>query len=184
MLELLVVMTVMALVAVIGLPAFMNTIRRGKIQGTVRETQSLMRAARLQAIKDGGEIGVELRSGEGRIISYRDASGTPDGFDVGTDELLQKVELPNRVSFGGPAADPAAVDGFDGNDFVIFETGGTVNASGAFRIGDPRGNFFEVRIDPPATGRVDIRKWEEFPEGSSSFKWMSQGQQDHSWKWN
>ena len=184
MLELLVVLVVMGLVAVISLPAFLNTVRRGKIEGFVRETQSLMRAARLQAIKDGGEIGVELRAGEGRIISYRDANGTPNGFDPANDELLQAVQLPNRVDFGGPAADSAAIAGFGGNAYVIFETAGTVNESGAFRIGDQRGNFLEVRVDPPATGRVDIRKWEEFPAGSATFKWMSQGQEGHSWKWS
>ncbi|MDX1630627.1 MAG: GspH/FimT family pseudopilin [Thermoanaerobaculia bacterium] len=180
MLELLVVLTVMGLLAVIGLPAFLNTVRKGKMQTTIRETTTMLRAARLQAIKESQPIGIERQKSQRRIIAYEENDGT-DGFGVGgTDEIIESVILPNRITFAAPGTQ-SEVDGFDNNDWFVYEPNGSATHSGAFRFGDPRGNYLEVRVEPAATGRVDVRMWQNF---GGTDKWMSQGQEDHSWDWN
>lgn len=183
MLELLVVLAVMGLLAVIGLPAFLNTVRKGKMQSTIRETTTMLRAARLQAIKQSTPIGIERQTTNRRIIAYEETAPAPyDGFTAGSDTIIDRADLPNRITFSAPAGE-SVVAGFDSNDWFVYEPNGSATDAGAYRLGDPRDNFFEVRVEPAATGRVDVRKWETDPSDNSD-KWMSQGQGGHSWQWN
>jgi len=43
---------------------------------------------------------------------------------------------------------------------VIFREDGSVLSTGAIRFADPRGNVLEVNVEPQATGRVEIRKYD------------------------
>lgn len=83
--------------------------------------------------------------------------------------------LSDGVEFGAPAGEPI-VDGFGDSDEARFTFAGGVVEAGAFRIAGPRQSFVEIRIDPPATARVEIRKWD-----GTAFR--SQGQGETSWKW-
>lgn len=71
-----------------------------------------------------------------------------------------------RLDFEEPAGatGEASLDGFtpfDGAVSAVFQPNGSVADEGAFRIADLRGNFLEVRVAPAATGRIEIRKWQD-----------------------
>jgi hypothetical protein len=75
---------------------------------------------------------------------------------------------------------------------VIFQPDGSVEAPGGIRISDGKdpSNVFEVRVDPPATARVEILKFvyddtrglmhlEEVGDPAGS--WFGQG--GNVWEW-
>jgi hypothetical protein len=73
--------------------------------------------------------------------------------------------LPKGVDFAAPpdlkGADSVAdftVDDDGGPNEAVFRGDGSILRAGGFRFGDERGNFVEVRVDPPATARVELRK--------------------------
>ena len=76
-------------------------------------------------------------------------------------------ELPAGISFAAPDGtdDAKVADGFldvtwSGTDVAVFDSDGSVRVVGAFRTGDLEGNFLEIRVEPQATARVEIRKWD------------------------
>jgi prepilin-type N-terminal cleavage/methylation domain-containing protein len=180
--ELLVVMVLIGIIAAFGVPALLATIHRAKVEGAVREAAGVVRTARLEAVKRGVPAGVVAQLAEGRLVLFLDASQTND-FAAG-DPVLRDYVLPARVDFRAPDAggdDSQIVFGFntDGsNGWVLFSSDGSADATGALRVGDVRGNFLELRVDPRATGRVEIRKWDA--DGS---RWLSQGEGGRNWQW-
>ena len=178
--EMIVVLAIIMIIALLGFPALMNTIRRAKVEGAVREAATLGRAARLQAIKGSQAAGLYSDFTGRKVVYFIDSDASGD-FDATLDDQKASVLLPSHTSFGGPAADSDKVTGL-GNDgsggWVLFGSDGTSSATGAFRIGDDHGNYYEIRIDPKATGRIDILKWN--PTASA---WRAQGQNGESWQW-
>jgi hypothetical protein len=53
----------------------------------------------------------------------------------------------------------AGIDDFLPFGFPVFKSNGSVESAGGIRFGDGRGNVFEVKIDPPATGKTEIKKY-------------------------
>ncbi len=80
----------------------------------------------------------------------------PDGIDL--DDVVEGLE---KVGTTGLAR---------------FNSDGSVDATGAFRYADQRGNFLEVRIDPRAVARVKVRKW----DGTS---WFARDESPGPWIW-
>ena len=186
--EILVVFVVLAVTASLGLPALFNAIQRTKTEGVVRNAATLMRAARYEAIKGGLPVSVQMDYAGERMFSYRELADPPDGFTSGTDVELTSVPL-EGVLFWGPAdGAPQGADasvGFaevvGGEGYAVFRLDGSVDSEGAFRFRDLRTNHLEVRVAPPATGRVLLQKWEDHGAGDA---WFEQDQGGHSWVWN
>ena len=187
LIEVLIVMAIAAVLLAYGIPALNNMLYRNQTLSTVEQSMSLIRAARLQAIKRGAELGIEQDLSSSQLLVFRETSQPPDGFTAGVDERLGSVPLPASVAFWGPA-DPSPngadiADGFNqhGNNsgWVIFRANGSVDEAGAFRFGDQKGNFLEIRIDPPATARAELRKWDP-----SSSTWLSRREGGEPWKWD
>ncbi|HVS02088.1 MAG TPA: GspH/FimT family pseudopilin [Thermoanaerobaculia bacterium] len=174
--ELMVVLAIIVIIALFGLPALVDSLHRSKIDGANRQVATVMRAARLEAIKLGRPVGVFADFATDRVFRFVDEDGN-GVYEDGVDTVLGEVPLPAGVSFQGPPAQPDAIDGFGGNPYVLFDIDGSAGATGAFRIADTRQNFLEVRVSPAATGRVQIRKWDETD-------WFAQGENGKSWKWN
>jgi hypothetical protein len=65
--------------------------------------------------------------------------------------MLSRVNLPAKVSF-------EASRGFGGTETVSFQSDGSVDSTGAFRIVDAWGNQMEIAVEPQATARVEVRK--------------------------
>lgn len=174
LLELLAVFAVAVTILALGIPALNNFIVRSKTEGFARETAVLLQRARLEAIKQNRDAVVYLDTVNRGFAAFLDADldgvfnpsgGPPADYETG------RLPLPSGVLFqappqdGGPV-DVASVDGLSrieahgAGDLpaVIFQPNGSVAAIGAFRIGDERGNFLEIRVEPEGTGKVEILK--------------------------
>jgi type II secretory pathway pseudopilin PulG len=178
--ELLIILVIVGLIAVLGFPALHRAIQRMRHEGFAREAAALARAARLQAIRNSTATYVEVDLTNRVLRSILETDGVAGPTD--DDRVLRTLEVPGTVYFWGPGDagpnGPAAIDGFGGQSWATFTARGAALDSGAFRLGDSAGrNFLEVRVDPPATARISLLRW----DGST---WRAQGEGGVSWKWN
>lgn len=102
----------------------------------------------------------------------------------------EALQLTRQAKLGGPAGDPAIVDGFtDRGDGprVVFSADGSVVDVGGFRLNDgvkdDAGvvlNFLEVRVSPASAARVQLLKWNK-----DDGKWYTRDMKDgkSTWKW-
>lgn len=188
--ELLVVLAIGAILVSIGVPILFGTIERAKLEGQARTLAVLAAQARAAAISNNVETVVLFDGTE--FMSFADLHGAtladePDGLFnpvsgaeyKTTDWQIGRQPLAEALSLAGPGSE-TAVDGFVHDDRAdqraIFNPDGSLREIGAFRLGDRRGNFLEVRMEPLATGKVTVRKW----NGSA---WREQGEGDVSWDW-
>lgn len=198
--EALVVMAIVGIASALLLPALQQLIHTSKLRGISRGTTAQMRKARFEAIKRSVPCVVRISPATREVIAFADVHGPaltdlPDGIfnpvagqpPGATDYELERVRLPGGVSFKFQLlADLASVDGFNntGNpdppdDQAIFQSNGSAMDGGAFRFGDERGNYLEVRVDPPSTARLEVRKWSD-----ADGVWRSQGEGGYTWTWN
>jgi len=183
LIELLMVMVLASILMLFGLPALYNFIQRSKLEGIARETALLIQAARYNAIKNAGSQSVvKLDLAHRQVVSCQDndLNGKCDATDV----ELARLTLPEGITFGGPT------DGLPTNGLTLDPAGGSANIAilnadgsinigkdGAFRFGDAKQNYLEVRIFP-VTARVEVRKW----DGTSAYR--AQGENGKAWTWN
>lgn len=199
--EALLAVAIIGIASALLLPTLQQLIHSSKIRGICRTTAAQMRKARFEAIKRGVPSVVRIDPATREVIAFVDVNGPAltdlsDGIfnpvagqpPGATDFELERVLLPPGVDFIFQATSGlASVDGFSntGNpdppdDQAIFLPDGSINDAGAFRFGDQRGNFLEVRVDPPATARIEVRKWTDEAGGV----WRSQGEGGATWRWN
>lgn len=198
LIELLIVITLIALVAYWGVPAFLNTLNRVRLTAAAREVATLMQVGRMEAIKRSGQNG-NLRT-EVAALTYHEDTRTfqlqidvaPESPDAGAFE--PEVDfggayiLPKGITVAAPSADDEdAVAGWDEVaveddrwEGPIFLSDGSARSAGAFRLADSRGNFLEVRIEFPATGKVAIQKWFG---GDPATDWYENGEANRKWQW-
>ena len=174
--EILVVLALLGVMALIGYPALMNVIRRSTVETAVREVSMQIRAARLEAIKQSDSTYVQADIAARRVVVWRENDAVT-GRSAG-DEQISAVTLPSRMSFTGPPADVDATVGMLPLDYMEFLPSGAAAGTGpmAIRLADERGNYLEVRVDPPATAKVTIRKhlgtWKFQGEGGQQWNWL------------
>ena len=193
--ELLVVIVVIAILALWGIPSLLATLSRTRLVGASKEVATMMQVGRLEAIKKGN-INGDL---QGRVTALRYIAGER-AFEVVLDEttdatfnparvVLGRYILPTGISLQAPGeASPEGANAIDGWDVPpggpdefpgpIFVSDGSVRVPGAFRLADTRGNFLEVRVDFPATGKVVIQKY--FPADN---EWYENGEAGKTWEW-
>lgn len=175
LIELFVVLAVLAIAVALGIPAIHNLIIRSKTEGFAREASVVMQRTRLEAIKMSREGVVHLDPAERRLVAFLDADrdGTfnpdPSAPYRSADYVLGSLDLPANVDFKDENGNTGrnSVVGLtqvevntQDQPAAVFQPDGSVAAVGAFRIGDVRGNVLEVRVDPAATGRVGVLKWQ------------------------
>ena len=190
--ELLVTFSVLALASSLGLPAFINYLNRAKIEGTARQAAMMMTASRLEAITRGFQTVVQIDAEAREIVAFADVDGEgvgtlPDGvFNPvagqdfrETDYEIARFPLPAGVMFRDPDGNEgaASIDGLTAGS-ALFDIDGTTAATGAFRFGDPRGNFLETRLASASSVRVALRKWDP-----DLHEWREQGESG-AWAWN
>ncbi|GMU65764.1 MAG: hypothetical protein AMXMBFR36_20380 [Acidobacteriota bacterium] len=195
LIELLIVIALIAGMALWGVPAFLNTLSRVRVTSAARELATLMQVGRLEAIKrsgHNGNIGNEVAA-----LTYDEASRSfslmvdddPDGAWLPELQIGGIYTLPKSVTVEAPGGDAEdAVDGWDEVPEVgdrwegpIFLSDGSVRSAGAFRLFDSRGNYLEVRIEFPATGKISIQKW--FGGGDPDTNWFENGEATRKWQW-
>jgi prepilin-type N-terminal cleavage/methylation domain-containing protein len=191
LIELLVVLAVLSLALFVTLPALQNLIVRNKLEGSARDLGAMIQRARMEAVRRSAPTQVSIDPVSGQVFAFADLNGPsagdpPDGLfnpiagsaDGTTDFSLGRWQLPGRIVLAAPGSE-AAVDGLTtiGGDHVArLLPDGSINDVGAFRLADQRGNFLEVRVEPKATARVTVNKW----DGTN---WWARGEGGHPWTW-
>jgi prepilin-type N-terminal cleavage/methylation domain-containing protein len=184
MLEVLVVLVVLVVLGVLLVPEFTNTLERAKLRGMASETTVLMRLARLDAIKNSRPAIVVIQpagtAGDhlDRVVACPDPN---NNLICDADErFLGEFNLPIGVLFRDEVGDLGkdSVDGFTSTggatpNVAVFLGDGSIRNIGSFRFGDAcsrANNVLEVRVEPAATARVEIRKWRPSPS-----RWEANG---------
>lgn len=194
LIELLVVLAIMGVLLTLGIPALDNFIQRSKLEGTARQTVTLMQVARFDSIKHSrpARVVVDYATDEVYAFTDMDLAGGPV-FDPNVDRELGRFGLPNGIFF--QAAEDAApeeanaLDAFDeDNDcggacpaggWGEFRSDGSAAELGAIRLGDKRDNYLEVRVVTAPTGRIELRKWDPITRA-----YYANDDEGKVWKWN
>jgi len=197
--ELLVVIALISIMATMATPNFLRLIQRSKLTGISQETSLLLRMARDYAIRYNTETVVRFDLNTSEVIAFVEVDGVLPG-DPGdrifnpiagsphrsTDWELARYQLPSRVTFDAPAADPPPCTGTPiclftpvaGENVAVFQPNGSADTRGAIRFADPFGNFLQVRVEPAATGRVRIEKFHD-----ADVKWYFRNENNKPWEW-
>lgn len=195
--EMLVGVALIGVLAVLGAPLVLKTIHTAKMNSIGLDGNVAVRRAKSEAVKLNVPAVVRADLGRNELVAFLDVHGTaqtdpPEGVfgpvpDVPTnttDRELLRMPLPAGITFRAPPDEfpsPMVIDGFTtvGSEQVaIFETEGRVRNIGGFRFGDERGNYLELRIEPAATARVTLRKWNPVLG-----EWKEQGEDGEKWLW-
>jgi len=159
LIELLVVLLIAMILLTLSAPELLKYYIRSQLEGLARETALTLQRTRFRAIKQSQPMQVCADVAGGVITA-------PGGA----------LELPDGVRFEAPPSQ-TVIDRLTGNCFV-FLPDGSVQELGAFRIADVRGNFLEIRVEPQATARVHVLKWDETAED-----WYTRDQGGKAWEW-
>lgn len=193
--EMIVIVAVIGIMATIGIPNLLRVIHRAKIEGIARETSTLMQRARSESVRQNVPTVVRFDLTRNEVVAFADVDGVavatpPDMFynpvagepHRTTDYEIGRYQLPENVLFQEPPADglgPVKDFTDNGTELVaIFDPNGSIRDTGAVRFGDLRGNFLEIRVEPAATARVQMRKWD--PDLND---WQTRNQNDKPWVW-
>jgi type II secretory pathway pseudopilin PulG len=205
LLEALVVMAIIILLAAFGFPALQLLMARSKLQGSAREISVHLGSSRVASMRLGRNVVVEPEFDDSRLVAFVDDN---ENFSWDTDEkVLSSLPLPGSggnlgVYLMGPDGVAATEDdvaqaiegltviaGSPDRHLVVFEPDGSVRDGGGIRLSDGKSpaNVFEVRVDPPATARVEILKFVHDDErglqhdGEPPGSWFGQG--GNVWVW-
>lgn len=200
--ELLVVIAIVMVLATFSWPALHKMIIRSKLHGFAIEVSSAMNRARLESVKRSVPAVVRLDFETDEVVVFVDVDGdgafTPDATvaqGLADFELLRRPRPP-RIAFAGPddgeeGAD--TVNGFTPNpeddtlpNQAVFNPDGSVSQAGGFRFADHRGNILEVRVEPPATARIELLKydpdWDDPEDSDDHFRAQREGGEPWDWE--
>lgn len=195
------------------LPNLLYMIRRSRFQAATTETSMLLSRARMEAVKRGVPVVIGIDLAQQQLVAFADVNledgsrgsdllfTAVDGANPGaTDYRLGAIPLPEGVRFWGPDDDepggPDAVNQLtevpdeDVPNVAVMQIDGSIRDLGAFRLGfrndeDDPGNFFEVRVAPQATARVQIRKYDpDRALGPDGTHYYTRDQDGEPWEWN
>ena len=167
-LELLVVMSILAISTSLAVPGFMSWLPNSRLKGAVRDLYSNLQLAKSWAIRDRGEWAVKFDAGGN---SYQVVSGGPDGIysTTGDNVVLKTVSLPaygSGLSYGRGSAtrkvgqNEAIGDSvsFPGDRVVFNSRGMTTGTLGGYAyLQNNRNACFAVGTW--SSGIVVLRKW-------------------------
>lgn len=184
--ELLIIVTLIGIAVLIGIPTLQNYLNRAKVEGTMRNTMLAFRTARYEAIKRSRTVTVQGHLTDGWVDAYIELDDPPNNaFDAGTDIRVQpRWLLDYPVTFQSPDATIVDPDWTDGTTFtVLFQNDGSVQQEGFIRMGDERGNFIQIDIEPAATAKMSRSKYYAPESGGAQGGWLEWGQEGVAWKW-
>lgn len=191
--EIVIVLAVVGLMTLWGFPALLQMMNRIKLTTTARQVAVSMQQARSEAVKRGVNTLVQyldgptcgLTSNKGCFRTYVDTDGDrlfTDGTDV---PLGGPMSPPSGIDLWGPTDAAAeglnAIVGFTATDGPVFNTDGSVQTLGAFRLRDATDNFLEVRVEFQGTSKVVTQKW--FGGGNANANWYENGESGNVWTW-
>ncbi len=168
LLELMVTITVLALVLSIGVPSFQQVMADSRRTSDVNELLLSLNLARSEALKrnrhvticksaDGAACGDAATSwSDGWIVFVNNSSANVDAVNAGEELLLVKPKLSRNVVLTPDAAVA---------DFAAFRPDGRINAAGGFVLCDGRSADHARGVFISPTGRPSSAK--ERPDGSA-----------------
>jgi len=182
LIEMAIVLAVVSLIAIIGLPALLNTIARTNLTNSARETAALLRAARFDAIKHSTSTTVKADTGTREVVAFIDSNA--NCVIDGTDTVIGTFSVPRGVDMKGPGGSGSftgfkTAGGMGCARFLFDGTAEFFDATttfGAFRFTGQGGDSFEARVQPAATGHVSVQKY--FPADT---EWFRNGESGHNW---
>ena len=208
LIEMLMVMVVIVILAAFGYPALHQMFTRSKLQGSAREITVQLGSSRVAAMRLSRNVVVKPLFSQKKLVSFVDDNdnfvqdigeqelsslslpGTGGGhiFLMGPDGVAATDEDPGQSLEGLttiPSGDPDVPDA----RIAVFQPDGSIRDQGGFRISDGKNpaNVFEVRIEPPATARMEILKYVYGdvrgvnPGASPVGSWFGQG--GNMWEW-
>ncbi len=182
--ELLVVIFIIFMLAMLTIPTILEVIYKSKIQSTNRLAVSLAQNARYRAIKMRTASGVHLDSSTNTVTAFLDTNGN-GAFNPGVDGVLSTFDYPRYIGYASPAGPIFQGMNTNGTEhWVMFNPDGSLDPVGAYRYGDNRGNFFEVRFGPAATGKIQVRKFNGgVAVNHDGTKWWGNAE-GVPWEWN
>jgi type II secretory pathway pseudopilin PulG len=195
MVELLIALVIAVILMTLGLPELRKMMLRSKLESISREATFLFQRARIEAVKSGSVACVQLIPSEDRLFAYvdvpevaSDGTRTDVVFDYAPntglaaeiqDRALATFSLPVGIEPGAPGSQNSVrgftTAGTDPDPAACFQPDGSVTNVGAYRLKDGRGNYLEVAVEPAATGKVTVRKWD-----CASGEWRDRHE---SWTW-
>ena len=197
--EMLIVVALLGILATIGMPLLMRVVHRAKMEALVQRTFVLIQIARSESISKNVNTIVRVDPEAGAVTAFADIdgpnAGDPPDFMFNpvdgeprhtTDYEIARYPLPVGIEFSAPDGEDQ-IDGFtevpggDDEQVAVFAPDGSIDQVGAFRLGDQRGNFLEIRVTPQATARVQVRKWTESDDG---WGWYQRGEDQTVWNWS
>jgi prepilin-type N-terminal cleavage/methylation domain-containing protein len=187
LIELLVVMSLMLVLIALGIPALQTALHQSKIRGIAQEVTVLVRQARLDAVKTSAQAVVQIvpstgAGDPGHVLAFSDRDS--DGRLGAAEPVLGNFPLPTGVMFEDckKNTDKNSVDGLSadpngGPNMLIFQRDGSVPDIGGFRFNDPYDNCMEIHVEPAATARIEVRKW-------NGTAYVPSGDNGKAWTWN
>lgn len=193
LIEMLVVLALMMILMLFAVPVLQTTMRQSKLRGIAGETATLMRRARLEAIKRSCTSIVRIVDTSGANPAHVEGFADCDGDGVAdTDKpTLGTFPVPSGVRFlappdlewkdsvGGLSPDP----GGGAANVAIFQRDGAIQDIGGFRFGDAVGNFLEVWAEPAATARIEVHKCRLCTDAANRTDWYASGDGGEAWQW-
>jgi len=189
MVELIVVLAIAALILAIGIPIFATMIHRSRVEGTAREIDLTLLAARLQAIKRGANVGTvlttdssissgPLKNAYQTLLTFvdKDGNGALDAGEtvLGTNPLHPAGRQITLAVDGANAATPSTTGA---TAYFVFKPVGSMQvADKSIYILDTHDNVLQVGVVSASTGRVAVTK-RRVSGGTTTY-------QPPPWQWN
>ena len=151
LLELLLVLSIMALAAVLVMPSLGSGLGSWRLHAAVREVGTLAKFARNQSVARGQRLLLVLDRSRGLYWLDNEPPTLADP-DAAGQQGIRLYTLPPGVRFGDAAMGGARIEQ-DRVAFVFFPRGDS--SGGEVRVLDERGAGYRLVIDP-LTGRADI----------------------------
>jgi Tfp pilus assembly protein PilE len=177
--EIVIILAILGVVSTTAYVTLRGVLIRSRLSGTAQQLAMMAVRARLEGVKLG-TASVVAFDAAGTVEAFADAntaSGAagsdriynPEASSTASrDRRVELLHLPEGTFFGGPQQGPPknrkAFDGLSpgptsgGPPVLLISPVGAVVDAGAVRLGDPYGNFLEVRF-AGALARAEIRKW-------------------------
>jgi prepilin-type N-terminal cleavage/methylation domain-containing protein len=188
LIELLVVLLLMGILLTFGIPSLLSMVHATKMRGIAQEISVLLRLARIDAVKTSAQAVVQIVPSTGTVPGHLQAFSdrNSDGQWSDGEPVLATFFLPTGVTFEDQAGklDKDSVEGFSpdplaGPSLAIFQRDGAIAAIGGFRFADTYNHYMEVHVEPQATARIEVRKYE-----AGSGKYVPNGDNGKAWTWD
>lgn len=183
LLEVLVAVAIIALAGTLLIPNLFAEMQKQRVRSFMNETTNFLLVVKQEAIRRSVPVVVQLDLANDRFFAFANVDGDTDlRYQPVAGELartvdyeVRRLDLPTAgttlfMDFYGPTdsgpREAGIVDGLntdgDSNPVIVFEPDGSVRNIGGVRFADwDADNFFELRIAPAATARVQLLKYNE-----------------------